>query len=64
MAQQYDCPPNVEALVWAGACALALHRHPRKSYPQPSDIDDARIVLAARNREMLALLDRLPKPAA
>lgn len=40
-------PEGVEPDVWAGACALAVRRHPIAIYPQPMDVEYARIVLAA-----------------
>lgn len=41
----HPCPIGESRLVWSGACALAVKRHPEASWPQPQDIDDARVVL-------------------
>ena len=43
----HECPIGESVLVWAGACALAVERHPNASYPQPHDVKDAREVLEA-----------------
>jgi hypothetical protein len=44
---RFPVPIGESMLVWAGACALAQHRHPNACYPQPSDVEFARIVLLA-----------------
>lgn len=48
-------PAGISPEVWAGACALAAERHPQATYPQPSDVDDARTVVTA----LVACLDDL-----
>lgn len=35
--------------IWISAKALAIHRHPNASYPQPRDEEDASIVVRALN---------------
>lgn len=46
MTTAFPVPEGENALVWKCACALAEKRHPAAKYPQPSDVEDARIVLA------------------
>lgn len=49
----HAAPPDESLPVWVGACALAAKRHPNASYPQPSDLVDARIVLLTAVRHVL-----------
>ncbi len=49
----HETPADESLPVWAGACALAAKRHPNASYPQPSDVEDARTVALATVRHVL-----------
>jgi hypothetical protein len=40
-------PIGESVLVWAGACALAIKRHPHAPTPELADVEDARTVLLA-----------------
>ena len=39
-------PFGIHPVVWRGACALAVTRHPNAIYPQPSDVEYASVVMA------------------
>ena len=42
-----EAPDGIDVRVWAGACALAMLRHPSANYPHPLDVRYAETVLAA-----------------
>lgn len=50
--KQHECPVGENALVWKASCALASKRHPNASYPQPKDVEDARVVIVAVASEL------------